>query len=1006
MHIKRTLAVAGLVAGPLAAQTPDSATLASLRWRSIGPVNMAGRITDVEGDPKNPKIFYVTGATGGVWKTINAGTTFIPLWERQPVSSIGDIAIAPSDPKVLYVGTGESNARNSVAPGWGVYKSVDGGLTWQSAGLEQTQQVGRIVVHPTNPNIVYVAAVGATWGSNPERGLYKTVDGGKSWQLSKFISDKAGFVDVSMDPRDPNTLYAASWERVRGPHFLKSGGPGSALWKTTDAGKTWREITGGGFPATTKGRMNIQIAPSNSNVVYVMVEADSVRGAKPQRLLSGLYKSVDAGKTWKWMSTVNNRPFYFSQVRVDPKNPNRIYRMAVDFQSSDDGGYSWKAGMLGIHEDYHGMWINPNDPEHFIVGGDAGIFQTWDRGGTYDAMNNMAMAQFYAISFDYQVPYRVCGGMQDNGSSCGWSRRKNGQLQMTDWFAVNAADGLYTAQDPLDANIIYYESQGGNIARRNLATGEVANLRARTVSINTYGGQIAAIKGDGIQPLSAAQETQIADIRARMKREMADPNVANRWNWNTPFFVSAHDPNVFYSGADKVFKSVKKGRDPFAISPDLSTQNADWLRISGGVDAEGNAATDASGGITRDATGAEENATISVMTESTLRPGLLVVGTDDGKVWLTRNDGARWEDLSGRFAGVPELTHVSAVEPSHFDSATIYVSFDNHRRNDFKPYVFASNDFGRTFRPIMANLPTTGPSTAYVVREDLVNPSLLYVGTETGAFASLNKGQSWFPLANGLPTVPVYDLKIHPRDRELIAGTHGRGIMILGVAPLQQMSPTVLASAAHLFAPAPAFDYGMAPPPSETRAQRPWKSDGGPSGAEIEYRLNAAVPGPVRVLIVSAAGDTVARLAGTTNAGINRVSWNLLPSGEQVVADGGRGGGRGGFGGGRGGGGGAPVNVPGFPPGFNPRPAESNTAPDTSGSPTAQARALAEAGGRAGGRGGRGGGGGGRGAVPEAVATGDYRVMLDVGGQKQSQVLRVVRVQPGDVAVMAPMRER
>ena len=1005
MDITRALVVAGLLAAPLVAQTPDSATLASLRWRSIGPVNMAGRITDVEGDPKNPKVFYVTGATGGVWKTINAGTTFIPLWERQPISSIGDIAIAPSDSKILYVGSGESNARNSVAPGWGMFKSIDGGLTWQSLGLEQTQQIGRIVIHPTNPNIVYVAAVGATWGSNPDRGLYKSIDGGKTWQMSKFISDKAGFIDVVMDPRDPNTLYAASWERVRGPHFLKSGGPGSALWKTTDAGKTWREIQGGGFPAMPKGRMNIQIAPSNSNIVYVMVEADSVRGAKPQRLLSGLYKSTDAGKTWKWMSTVNNRPFYFSQIRVDPRNPNRVYRMAVDFQFSDDGGYSWKSGMLGIHEDYHGMWIDPNDPEHFIIGGDAGIFQTWDRGGTYDAMNNMAMAQFYVVSYDYQVPYRVCGGMQDNGSSCGWSRRKNGQLQMTDWFAVNAADGLYTAQDPLDPNIVYYESQGGNIARRNLATGETANLRARTVSINTYGQQIAGIKGDGTQPLTAEQERQIADIRARMKREMADPNVANRWNWNTPFFVSVHNPNVFYSGADKVFKSVKKGRDPYAISPDLSAQNADWIRISGGFDAEGNAATDASGGITRDATGAEENATISVMTESTIRAGLMLVGTDDGKVWLTRNDGARWEDLSGRFAGVPELTHVSAVEPSHFDSATIYVSFDNHRRNDFKPYVFVSNDFGKTFRAIASNLPSTGPSSVYVVREDVVNPNLLYVGTETGVFASLNKGQAWFALASGMATVPVYDLKIHPRDRELIAATHGRGVLILGVASLQQMTTTVLAAPSHLFTPAPAFDYGMAPPPSEPRAHRPWRSDGGPSGAEIEYRLNAPSQGPVRVLIVSVGGDTIARLTGTTNVGINRVAWNLLPTGDQVAqAGGGRAGGRGGFGGR--GGGGEPVNVPGFPPGFNPRPAESNAAPDSSGSPTAQARQLAEAGGRGAGRGGRGGGGGGRGDAPGAVATGDYRVVLDIGGLKQTQVLRVVRVQPGDVAVMAPMNER
>jgi len=663
--------------------------------------------------------------------------------------------------------------------------------------------------------------------------------------------------------------------------------------------------------------------------------------------------------------------------------------------------------MVGNHEDYHAMWIDPNDPEHYIIGGDAGIFQTWDRGGTYDSMNNMAMGQFYVVSYDYQVPYRVCGGLQDNGSSCGWSRRRNGQLQMTDWFAVNAADGLYTAQDPIDPNIVYYESQGGNITRRNLGTGEVANIKPRTVNIATYGAQIAQIKGDG-GALSAEQQQQIADVRLRMKRDMADPNVALRWNWNTPFFVSAHDPNVFYSGAEKVFKSVKKGSNPVAISPDLTAHDPAWVRVSGGYDEEGNAAPDASGGVTRDATGAEENATITVMTESTIRPGLLLVGTDDGKVWLTRNDGAKWEDLSDRYAGVPSMTHISSVEPSHHDSATIYVALDDHRRNDFKPYLFMSTDFGKTFRSIASNLPTDRPGTVYVIREDLVNPNLLYAGTETGVFASLNKGQSWFSLEANLPTVPVYDLKIHPRDHELIAATHGRAVQILDVAPLQQMNAGVLAQGTHLFTPAPGFEYGQMLPGSETRAQRPWKSDGGPSGAEITYRLAAKASSPVRVMIVDAAGDTIARLTGTNDVGLNHVSWNLVPTGDQVVA--GRGGGRGGFGGGRGGAAPEPVNVPGYPAGFNPRPAESMAPPDSSGSPTAQARQLGEerAGAGRGGRGGRGAGAGGGfgGRGNQSVETGDYRVVLDAGGQKQIAVLRVVKVEPGDVSVMSAIRER
>ncbi len=971
------------LATSVAAQTPDSATLASLKWRSIGPVNMAGRMTDVEGDPRNPKVFYISGAAGGIWKTVNAGTTFVPLWDKGPIASMGDIALSPSDPKIIWAGTGEQNSRNSVTPGYGVYKTVDGGNTWQSMGLEKTQHIGRIVVHPTNPNIVYVAALGAQWASNPERGLYKTVDGGKTWTMSKFISDKAGFVDIAMDPRDPNTLYAASWERVRKPAFLKSGGPGSALWKTTDGGASWHEVKGGGFPETQKGRMNIQISHSNPNIVYVMVEADSIRGKKPQRLLSGLYRSSDAGKTWKWMSTIDNRPFYFSQIRVDPKNPDRIYRLAVDMQFSDDGGYSWRLGMLGQHEDYHGMWIDPNDPEHFIIVGDAGIFQTFDRGGNYDALNNMAMGQFYGVSYDFQVPYRVCGGLQDNGSSCGWSRRRNGELHMDDWFALFQADGLQTAQDPNDPNIIYYESQGGNMSRKNLATGETVNIKPRTVAIGTYGGQIQQIKGDGTTPLTAAQTQQIADIRARMKKEMSDPNVATRWNWNTPFILSKHDPNVFYSGADKVFKSVKKGSNPFAISPDFSAANLDWQRMATGYDENGNAATDASGGITRDATGAEENATIVVINESTIRPGLVFAGTDDGKVEMTRNDGGSWENLGGHFPGAPDVIHVSSIEPSHADSGTIYVSLDHHRENDFKPYLYMSKDWGKTWTSIASNLPSSGrPGSVYVVREDLVNPNLLYCGTEVGVYASLNKGGSWFPLAENLPVVPVYDLQIHPRDHELIAATHGRAVQILDVAPLQQMKGNVLSANAYLFEPTVAFIYAQMTQGSEPRAQRPWHGDGGPSGAEIEYRLASAGSTPVRVMVVNAAGDTIARLTGPANAGINHVTWNFLIGAADF-------GGRAGGGGGGGGGGGRGAVGPISPT----RPSESQAKPDSTGSPT-----EAQAGGR-GGRGGGGGGGGFGGRGNAEAETGDYRVVLEVGAQKMTQVLRVVRVEPGQVSI-------
>jgi photosystem II stability/assembly factor-like uncharacterized protein len=999
-----------LWAGVAGAQTPDAATLNGLRWRSIGPVNMAGRITDVEAHPSAPNTFYIAGATGGIWKTVNAGTSFMPLWEKGPIASMGDLAIAPSNPNIIWAGTGEEDSRNSVAPGYGIYKSVDGGITWQSMGLERTQHIGRIVVHPTNPDIVYVAALGALWGANPERGLYKTVDGGKTWTLSKFISDKAGFVDLAMDPRDPNVLFATSWERIRKAHFLKSGGPGSALWKTTDGGRTGQEITGGGFPATTKGRINLAIAQSNPDMVYAMVEADSARGAKPQRLLSGLYRSKDGGATWTWMSTINNRPFYFSQVRVDPKNADRVYRMAVDFAFSDDGGASWRAGMVGIHEDYHAMWIDPANPAHFIVGGDAGIFQTWDTGGTYDALNNMAMGQFYGISYDFQVPYRVCGGLQDNGTSCGLSRRAGAPLQMTDWFAIFAADGLQTAQDPFNPDYVYYESQGGNISRRNVGTGEVVSVKARTVTRAQFGQQIARIRGTGTPPLTPEQLKSIADIRLQMKKELADPNVATRWNWNTPFTLSRHDANVLYSGAEKLFKSVKKGEEPYAISPDLSSRDESRIRITTGFDIDGNPAVDATGGITRDATGAEENATIVTIAESPFKPGVLYVGTNDGKVWLTKNDGAVWEDLSARFPGVPPFTHVSKIDASNADSATVYVSFDNHRDNDFTPYLYVSNDFGKTFRSIAAGLKVGRPNTVYVVREDPFNASLLYAGTELGVYASLDQGATWFMLDNNLPTVPVYDLQVHPRDRELIAGTHGRGVQILDVSPLQQFTPAALSASAVLFKPTVALQYGERPPGSEPRAQRMWRGDRVPAGAAITYRLATPVTGGApRIIVLNAAGDTVARLLGTNTAGLNTVTWNLQASGATVVGPN-AGGGRGAFG--------APqpvgnLNDAGFPAGFNSRPAESRSAADSSGTPTSQARMLEAAATRAaapGGPGGGFGGGGGGfgGSRPAFVETGDYRIVLELPGQASgatlSQSLRVVRVAPDERSVLVPAR--
>lgn len=1052
LRLASLLACAAGVLAPYAAhaQSParlDSATLAGFRWRSIGPATMGGRIADVAGIPSPSRTFYVAAAGGGIWKTTNAGTTFRPVFDHERVISMGALAIAPSDTNTVWAGTGEQNSRNSISPGGGIYKSTDGGKSWKLMGLEATQQIGRIVVHPTNADIVYVAALGHAWGSNKERGLYKTTDGGKTWELIKFISDKAGFIDVAMDPSDPNTLYASSYERVRGPYFLQSGGPGSALWKTTDGGKTWKEIRGSGFPTTMLGRINIAISVSNPKIVYAMVEADSVRGKGPyqvpvadsgkagaekkNRLLSGLYRSDDGGQTWRWMNDRNVRPFYYSQVRVDPRNPDRVYWSSTPVQFSDDAGKTVRTATNGIHVDHHAMWIDPNDPAHFIVGNDGGVAQTWDKGGNYDFINTLALGQFYEVSYDMAVPYRVCGGLQDNGSWCGPSRKRNGAITNADWFTVGGGDGFYTAQDPTDPNIIYSESQGGNIGRVNFVTGERSpvikpNWRPQYLQ---YEDSILVTRGDTTKPETKEVKQRIAEFRAKQKADSVDMDL--RFNWNTPFFISPHTPTTLYIGANRVLKSTNRGDDVYPISPDLTTRDTAKMRVS----------MKTTGGITIDATGAETYSTITALAESPIRPGMLFAGTDDGNVWLTRNDGGTWENLTGRFPGVPAKTYVVRIEPSHFDAGTFYVAFDNHRVNDFTPYLYVTSDYGKTFRSIVNDLPKGGPDFLHVVREDPVNRDLLFVGTDVGAFVSLDRGAHWQKFMTGLPTVPVHDLKIHPRDGELIAATHGRSIWIVDIAPLQQMRPEVVASSAHLFAPKTAYQFGEAPGINYSAGHKAFEGQSGEYGAEIVYRLTSGSRrDTVKIVITDVKGDTMQTLTGPGGAGLHRVTWNFRgkppataplspaqkrdsivaarkmdqifdslataqvaskPVLDRLRAQFTGGGGFGGFGGGRGG---AAAG------GFQERPGEG--APPRA--------AGAGAGGRQGAPGSGGGfgaadidpdlrsqvidalrssgalqggfGGGRRGGGASLVSSGDYLVTVTFGGQTQRQVLRVERV--------------
>jgi hypothetical protein len=1004
------LAGALVCAGSLSAQLTsplDSATLAGFRWRSIGPAIMAGRVTDVEGVPGNSKVFYVATATGGIWKTINAGTMFFPLFDKERVISMGDIAIAPSNPNILYAGTGEEDSRNSISPGGGLYKSTDAGLTWKLMGLEATQQIGRIVVDPADPNVVYVAALGHEWNSNPERGLYKSIDGGATWQLSKFVSDKAGFVDLAMDPKDHNTLYASSWERVRGPYFLKSGGPGSGLWKTTDAGATWREIKGGGFPATMKGRIGIAVSPSDPQVVYTWVEADTLphplaRGEKPdtskeQKTNSGIYRSSDGGATW--VLTYRNeppgragglgdaRPFYYSQIRVDPKNPDRIYWMSSVFRTSADGGKTVQRGAIGVHTDWHAMWIDPSDPEHYILGDDGGIAVTYDRGGTYDFINTFPVGQFYAVAYGMEKPYKVCGGLQDNGSWCGPSRAKNrAGISNSDWYNVGGGDGFYAAIDPGDPNIVYSESQGGNASRLNIAenTRTVIMRGGGRDRTSIFEDSVIIARGDTLRPETPEITRTLAQIRARAA---ADSARGYRFNWSTPFFLSPHAASTVYMGGNRLLKSTDRGDHFYPISPDLSTKDSARIIMS----------TRLTGGITRDNSGAETHGTITTVAESPIRPGILWVGTDDGNVWLTTNDGGQWTDITTRFPGVPRKSWVSRVEPSHFDTATVYVTFDNHWENDFRPYVFVSNDFGKTFRSISNNLPTGSADFVHVIREDPANRDLLFLGTDVAAYVSTDRGGSWQRFMTGLPTVPVHDLQIHPRDRELIAATHGRSIWIVDIAPLEQMSNAAMARGTMFFAPTTAYEYSQAST-QEFNANKYFLAPNPPYGAELAYRVTSGTPrDSVKILVTDIRGDTVRTLMGPGGVGLHEAYWDLRgrasPLGPAALRDsivaarvrrqredsvraargtdttarvrlGGDTTSRAGRGGRRGQGGGAPGEI-------NLRPAES---------PVGE-------------RGGGGGGGFFGGArAGNLVEPGDYMVTITAAGQTMRQVVHVERV--------------
>lgn len=821
--------VAADAGGTVSTDGPAWQLLKNLIPRQLGPTSMGGRIMGIAVFEADPRIFYVASASGGLFKTENNGITFKPVFEREGSISIGAVAVSAKDPNIVWVGTGENSSRNSVAWGDGVYKSVDGGKTWANMGLKESMHIGRIVIDPKNPNIVYVGALGRLWGTNPERGVYKTVDGGKSWQQTLYIDDKTGVIDLEMNPSNNREILAAAWQRLRKPYDFISGGPGSGLYKSTDSGKTWRRITKG-LPNTTFGRIGLSYFRKNPKVIIGTFEYKPDRKAelaeKPpakrpadngevKNYAGGTYKSVDGGETWKRISFLNPRPFYFSTPIQDPEDENRIYILGDNLWVSDDQGKTFHSLNIRVHPDHHAFWVDPRDNHHILDGNDGGLFVSGDKGLAWEQLNQLPIGQFYAIAVDMRRPYWVYGGLQDN--SC-WgipTQGKHGGVAFWDSVGLGGGDGFHCQVDPSDWSTVYSESQGGAISRMDLKTGTSRGIRPR-------------IQGERI-----------------------------RFNWSTPFIISPHNSSTLYMGGNRLFKTVDRGDHWIPISRDLTTN-----------DPTKNHAGDLS--VTPENTGAETHCTIITISESPLQEGLIYTGSDDGQVNVTKDGGATWQNITGHIPGLPANTWCSRVTASKWSVGRVYATFDGHRGNDFKPYLFVSDDFGATWKTLATGLAEN--DCLYVVTEGEKNKDLLYLGSEMGLRISFDQGQSWTRFRTKFPTVAVHDLLVHPKELDLVIATHGRSIWTLDVSGPEGLSKDLLDKDVVVTTPQ---DVLLMPRSggSGWEGDRFYISQNTQPGSRIMYFLKRAAKN-VTVTISDIKGDHTMEYDGGSEQGLNVVGWS------------------------------------------------------------------------------------------------------------------------------------